>query len=721
VPRVRPKKSPVSSSKKRKKPAASKARRSKKGTSKSGGGFWRLLLKVGIICTVIGLVAVLGVLIAYGAIAKRFDLDQMAKMPERSVVYDRNGQILGKIHGADRIMVPLEDVSPFFIKALVTREDARFYEHGGVDWLGVVRSALRNAKSKRMVQGASTITMQLARNSFDMREKSLHRKMIEIMLARRIEKKFSKDEILELYVNRIFFGTGIHGVERASQAYFATPAKHMSLDESAMLAGIIRGPNLFSPFRHYEDAVSERDTVLTRMYEEEVITKEEYEKAKQKRTKVEPQEKKSAKAKADPEKNFALDAVNRDLDLVLDVPDIASGGLEIHTNLDIRLQIASERALNEHLTSIENLASYQHPRKSEYRGGTPKYLQGAVVLIDNATGGILAMTGGRDYQQSQFNRAIRAKRQVGSVFKPFVYAAAFDHGLFPGTLIDDGPLRPEEMTTDLAGGGEWRLQNSDGTFRGWQPADIGLIKSRNTMSVRVGHWAGLSNMLSLAEHIGFGEDLRPSPQLYIGNLESDLKTLTSAYTIFPNQGRRVPAFVISRIEGPDGDTFYRSATSGYPVISPGSSYMVSEILERVMEPGGTAASARDLGYHKPAGGKTGTTDNYVDGWFVGYTDKVTCGVWVGLDQPDQIVAKGYGSRLALPIWTEVMKACEKFGFPASSLKPKMKTASPSLCRMSGKLASDTCRHRRFAYTTEIPADRVPKEYCEEHRLLTRGR
>lgn len=717
MPPVRKKKRAVPSSpKKRKKSVASKRGSTKKRATASGK-WWRLPVKIAFICAAIGLITMIGILIAYSAIAKRFDLDRLGMMPERSVVYDRNGQVLGKLHGADRIVVPLEDVAPFFTQALVTREDGRFYDHGGIDWLGVIRSALRNAKSKRAVQGASTITMQLARNSYDMREKSLHRKMVEIMLARRIEKKCSKDRIMELYVNRIFFGSGLYGVERASQAYFGTPAKHMSLDEAAMLAGIIRGPNLFSPFRHYEAAISERDTVLDRMLEEGVISKEKYDKAKKTKTKIEPQPEPTAAN--DTRQDQALDAVRRDLDLVLDVPDVSDGGLKIYTNIDIRLQEVAQLAMERHLRWVEGLPEYAHPRKSRFRGGTPNYLQGAVVLIDNATGGILAMTGGRDYEESQFNRAISARRQVGSVFKPFVYAAAFDNGLLPGTLIDDGPLRPGELVDDPESRGEWHLQNSDGTFLGMQPAEFGLIKSRNTMSVRIGNWAGIPTMLSLAQHIGMGDAVRPSPQVFIGNLECDLKTLTSAYTIFPNQGRRVPAFVISRIDDQSGDTFYRSATSGYPVISPGASFMVSQVLEKAMEPGGTGASARSLGYERPAGGKTGTTDDFHDAWFIGYTDKVTCGVWVGLDTPARIVSDGYGSRIALPIWTDVLKACEKFGYQAGPLIPKITMAKPTLCRLSGGIANASCRLRKLAYTAEIPLDMVPDQPCEDHRLLSR--
>ncbi len=729
MPKVR-KKKPARTTRSAKKKAAPKPRvrlRKKKAAArrtKAVGWFrgrtwwWKIPFKIAVVVFAVVGLGLLGVMVAYGAIAKRFDLDELGTMPERSVVYDRNGEVIGRLHGANRVTLNLSEVSPYFIDALLTREDGRFYKHHGVDYIGVARSMFRNLKSKRMVQGASTITMQLARNSFDLSEKSLHRKMIEVMLARRIEKKLTKAEILEHYVNRIFFGSGLYGVERASQAYFAKPAKDMRLDEAAMLAGIIRGPNRFSPFRHHEAAMRERDVVLERMCAEGVISSGDCATAKTVKTVVQPQRKTVR------QDNYALDAVRRDLDQVLDVPDVEDGGLRIYTNIDLRLQNAAQRAMEAHLAKIEVTPGYAHETRSEFsrravahKEGTPQkpdYLQGAFVAIDNKTGGILAIAGGRDQRQSRFNRALSGSRQVGSVFKPFVYAAAFDKGLLPGTWVDDGPLRKGEIPgTD----GSWHPQNADRKFYGSLSAETGLVKSRNTMTVRVGNVAGMDRVLELAEQLGFGDSLRPSPQLYIGNLESDLKTVTSAYTVFPNKGRRVPAFVIDRIENRHGETFYRSATSGYPVVSPESSEMVSDILGKVLEPGGTGAAVRDLGFRSKAGGKTGTTDDYHDAWFIGYTDKVTCGVWVGLDRPRKIVANGYGSRLALPIWTEIMKGSEEFGWAVRTGPVKGARTNVELCRQSGLLASKSCRGSGFTYWTNVPTGVAPSAICSSHGLI----
>ena len=319
------------------------ARRKSKpvATGSRGGRWWRLPLRLGVYASVMSMIALLLVILVYGNIARGYDLDQLGKMPERSIVYDRRGREIGPLHGANRIVVTLDEVSPHFVKALLAREDSRFRDHGGVDFVGVARSIVRNVKAKSVREGASTITMQLARNSYDdlMLERSLHRKLVEVMLAQRIERKFSKDEILAHYVNRIFLGSGIYGIEQASRSYFGKHAIDLSLGEAAMLTGIIRAPNRFSPFRHYESALGERDTVLARMVKLEMLTAEEAEAAKQQVIKVLDQQLVAS------QDSYALDAVRRDLDNVLEQEEVEDGGLEIHTHLDIDLQQLAEAAL----------------------------------------------------------------------------------------------------------------------------------------------------------------------------------------------------------------------------------------------------------------------------------------------------------------------------------------------------------------------------------------
>ncbi|MGI9241665.1 MAG: transglycosylase domain-containing protein [Verrucomicrobiales bacterium] len=720
MPKVRRKKRPTTKKKSVKRKVARS--RSSRASKRSGGGWWwRFPLRLSLFGAALSLLVAVVVILIYGNIARGYDLDELGRMPERSIVYDRKGREIGRLHGANRILVELDEVSPKFVKALLAREDSRFHEHGGVDFIGVARSVVRNVKAKSVREGASTITMQLARNSFDelMLQRSLHRKLVEVMLAKRIEHKYSKEEILTHYVNRIFFGSGIYGIEQASRSYFGKHAADLTLGESAMLTGIIRAPNRFSPFRHYQRAIAERDTVLERMVKLQMVSEGEAETAKLKKIKVLDRQEVAS------QDSYALDAVRRDLDDLLEREEVEDGGLQIQTHLDIDLQALAEAALERGLAAFEKSGGYSHQTLAEYKkifaskppGQRPKpeYLQGAVVVVDNAGGGIMAIVGGRNFEHSKFNRALYASRQVGSVFKPFVYAAAFDNGLMPGTLVDDGPLRRGEI---IGHAGSWSPRNSDGQHIGLQPAEVGLIRSRNTMSVRVGNWAGTDRLMKMAHFAGFSDEIRPSPQLYIGNLEADLKTLTSAYTIFPGAGRRLPAMAIADIVNTNGDTFYSTeAVRAYPVIAPGACQVVSDTLEKVID-SGTGAGARKRGFRAEAGGKTGTTNNFVDAWFIGYTDKITVGVWIGLDQPQRIAAGAYGGALALPVWTDVMKGAEKLGYKAGKLGSNMQMTRVDLCRLSGKFATKGCRRAGHEYKAEIPYMMAPRESCELHGFAT---
>ena len=677
---------------------------------------WLLTVtKLGAAATLVAVISLTLILMVYSTLSKKYDLTKLGRMPARSIVFDRNGEQIGLLHGSNRVAVPLSEIPQSFIDALLSREDARFYGHGGVDPIGVLRAVYRTV-IKRKTEGASTITMQLARNSFDelMSQKTLHRKLVEVMLARRIEQAYTKEEILEFYMNRIFFGSGIYGIELASQSYFGKPAKKMSLSESAMLAGIIRGPNRFSPFRHYKSAVAERDTVLKSMRARGIISQQRYTLAKAETVIVLTQ----PPARQKRENSYALDAIRQDLQHALSQSDAEDGGLKIYTSIDLRLQRHAEAALERGLAAIENLPSYEHSTRSDFQitgaRGEPAYLQGAMVLLDNSTGGTLAIVGGRDIAHSQFNRATAAKRPAGSAFKPFVYVAAFADGMMPGALIDDGPLRAGEIAGAQA---HWKPNNADGRSLGRQGADFGLIKSRNTIAVRVGNRAGIRRVCRVAKQAGIAiAENTDNPQLFLGNLDCNLKSLTSAYTIFPNAGARVPAFTIRSIVNARGETFYRAAAQSHPAAPPGACALTAEILQGVLAPGGSGYKARQLGYKKPAGGKTGTTNDFKDAWFIGFTDKVTCGVWAGLDRPKTIMPGAYGSNVSLPIWTDIMLACERLGYPAGKLQPRIPMTNMTLCRISGRVAGSGCQKAGMDYRTSIPHELAPRHSCRDHRF-----
>lgn len=648
----------------------------------------------------------------YRRLAEQEDITRVGDLPQRSIVFDRFGEEIGRLHGANRIVITLDRVSPFFLDALLAREDSRFYKHNGVDYRGVGRALVRNIKEGEFVQGASTITMQLARVSYDIREKTLHRKLLESMLAYRIEEEFSKEEILTLYVNRVYFGTGLYGIERAAQGHFGKPAADLTLSESAMLAGIIRAPNRFSPFRHYEKAAFERDTVLGRMLELGFITEAEAAAAKAETIAVRDSEESRVY-----QNSYALDLVRRDLEGILEKAETEDGGLLIYTTLDLGLQHAAEQAVETKLTEVENRPGFAHPTRAEFvenrvEGQLTPYLQAAAIAIDNQTGGIRAIVGGRDFNESQFNRATMSRRPIGSLFKPFVYASAFQNGLLPGTLIDDGPIFPGEIRE----AGNWSPGNSDGEHRGFQAVDYGLIKSRNTMTVRVGARAGIKNVLHTAKLAGIDEpeSINQNAQLYIGNLGADLRTVTSAFTAFPRGGDRREPYVIEVVQDRRGNVLYQNRPRGRQVLTPAAAWLTHRTLENVVEPGGTGGSARSLGLEGPAAGKTGTTDAYRDAWFVGYNSKLTCGVWVGLDQPQTIMDKGYGSTLAVPIWTEIMVFAQQKNYPSKPFKSAVQLTTVDLCRNTGRLANRACVNQGHSYRSRIPWELVPVDTCQEH-------
>ncbi len=661
----------------------------------------------------LGIFVVVGsVCVSYAIWASTFNMEAVKEMPSRSTVYDVDGKIYSRLQGENRIVVPLAKVSKHFVDALLAREDARFYTHRGVDPIGVVRAMMRNIAAGASRQGASTLTQQLARNSFPERigqKKSAHRKLLEAFVASRIEQRYEKDEILEHYLNRIYFGAGVYGIEAASQVYFGKSAENLTLGEAATIAGVIRAPSYSSPLQHPDRAVRARDVVLARMVDAEKITAAQADAAKKEKLTV------ARKRRLQAQVNYAMDAVDRDLDVLLTDAQRAEGGLKVYTTIDPALQKQAEVVVDAQLKKVESRAGYGHPKKAGFsreerdeETGTP-YLQGAVVVIDNASGGIRALVGGRDYADSKYNRALMAQRQIGSTFKPFIYAAAFSRGMLPGSRIDDGPIGEGE----IQGASNWSPENSDGTNKGVLPAEQGLIQSRNTMSVRVGERAGLGEIARLAGAVGI-RDMPQQPAVYLGAFESTLAAITSAYTVFPNGGLRRQSYIIERIDDAAGDVIYRAAHVEAPALDPGVSWVVNSALTKVMQKG-TGAGARSLGWVRPAAGKTGTTNDYRDAWFIGYTSSLTCGVWVGLDKPQKIAARGYGATLALPIWVGVMNEASPKQYPAGGLKSAVPLVTVTLCARTNEIATSGCDRAGSAYSAELPRSMVPRDSCSQHR------
>jgi penicillin-binding protein 1A len=651
----------------------------------------------------------------YQRVADSFDLAELDNIPAISEVFDYAGMRYSKLEGQVRYVVPLSQISPNFINALLAREDSRFYKHRGVDLTGIARAAMRNVNAGNVKEGASTITQQLARNTFDLGDDRWRKKFVEALLALRIEKNLSKEKILEAYANRIYYGLGLYGVETASRACFGKSANELTLSEAAILAGLIRSPNRLTPLGDSRTALAERDQVLGRMEELKMIT---------------PEEAKAARAEPIPltkillpstQENYAMDAVMRDLAILLPKDIIDRGGLKIYTTIDPRLQMIAEEAVESKLAQLESSKEWPHPTRVPVTTADPHanaekpaespYVQGALMAIDNETGGIRAIVGGRDFKESPYNRAWLAKRQVGSTFKPFVYAAAFSKGMGPGMLVDDSPIREG----DIAGVTSWSPRNSDGENEGLQPAALGLVRSRNTMTVRVGEFATRAEVRALALKAGL-EKVPDIPAIYLGAFETTLKDLTAAYTMFPNNGVRRQPYIIESIQDRYGKTIYKATRAELRCINPDVNYVMNELLRDVIRKG-TATAATSFGLTVPAAGKTGTTDDYKDAWFIGYTTRLTCGVWVGMDRPERIADRGYGSKLALPIWVDFIQNASAWKYIAQNFTVPGNLQTVELCRTSGALATPECKFARTTYRAQLPQNMIPRNQCPDHTGL----
>lgn len=614
-----------------------------------GGSFCFVLIKFSFAALLLWLLVGL----FYYLWALTFDLSIIGQMPQRSSIYDRTGAFYSRTVGENRVVIPYAKVSPNFINALISREDSRFYEHHGVDPIGVVRAIARNLFLGGMKQGGSTITQQLARNSFSLGGRTFNRKFLEAAMAFRIEMELSKEHILENYMNRIYFGSGLYGVEAASQAYFGRPASKMTLSQAALLAGLIRSPNRLSPFNNLEASLKQRDVVLAQMKalsdredHSPFMTEAQYEKALNETIVPQPQ------CLVNPLNSWAIDAILHELEQVVALDRIDTGGLKIETTIDAGLQSAAEESVARRLTEIETRPDFrrQHPMAN---GEAQESLQGALVAIDNTSGGITAIVGGRNFTESKYNRALVAMRQIGSSAKPFVYEEAFRKGVItPSSPISDARLTHGELPPHSP---SYDPQNSDGTFGGEIPAKEGLIHSRNTMSVRVGLKTGLSDIASTMERLGLAEHIPHYPSICLGSFESTLRNVTVAYTALATGGARLHPHLIERVTDADGTVLFRATHARIPVLDPAATRTTSAALSEVLTRG-TASNAAALGLRKIAAGKTGTTDHFQDAWFLGYTRGLTCGVWVGFDHPKTIMRGGYGAELALPIWVDVIQS-----------------------------------------------------------------
>src|SRR3954469_21103851 len=552
--------------------------------------------------------------------AQTFDLSKLEQMESASVILDRNDKIFGQIYVENRETVPYEQLPRDLINAVVAVEDNKFYQHGGYDLSGIVRAALRNFTAGHVRQGASTITQQLARNSFALKERTFRRKLLEIILSKRIEERFGKQKIMELYLNRIYFGGGLYGAEAASRGYFGKPAREMTLSECATLAGLIKSPNKLSPWSDKNGSRDARNVALSRMRDLGFISRERCETAQAEEIVIGSRQ--SAQGQT-----YAVDYIRQQVIAAVGWDRAMNEGYRIHTTIDAEMQRVGEESLRKHLAEAEQHPGYNHPTYEVYatryksakqisvpntNAAPPDYLQGALIALDNQTAGILALVGGRDFEHNQYDRALQARRPAGTAMKPFVFTAAFENGLFPGSLVEDSALDNRAVmiggTTGILG--EWGPETEDNRYEGQITAREALVKSKNGATVRVGMTAGVDSVLQLCKTAGIKSPLRPFPATFLGSSEITLAELALAYTIFPNGGWRPSApHILDRIEEKDGTVVWESPKNGarQTVIKPETAYEVHSCLVEALESGTGHAAREKFGLHKfPAAGKTGT-------------------------------------------------------------------------------------------------------------------
>lgn len=613
--------------------------------------------------------------------------------PEGSRVLDRSGQLIGRLSWVRRVNVPLRRIPPIVRDAFIATEDRRFYQRHGLDWRAVARAAVRNVQAMGVREGFSTITMQVARNSFASDRaggRTLRRKLIELRLARLIERHLSKDEILELYLNLIYLGNGTYGVEAASRDLFGRSVSDLTLAQAAMLAALPKGPSVYTPRRDPARALARRNLVLALMASQGYISG-----ARARAAEAQPIVLARGEWRPRESDAYAIGPIRAFVDSVLG-RDADDGDLVVYTTIDARAQRAAEYAIRAQAAAID--------REVGRAGGG---VQGALVALDPRTGDIRALVGGRSAAPGGFDRALAARRQPGSAFKPFVYAAALAAGFTPATLVEDEPVEVPE-----GGGRVWTPANYDGEYAGRITMRRALTISSNAAAVRFSRAVGEPRVVQVAHASGITDSLDPVPSIALGALAVTPLELVTAYAALDNGGWRVTPRLVRRIESSDGTILW--AGDGTPpvrALDPRDAFQVTSMLQSVVDEG-TGRAVRAMGADGPIAGKTGTTNDGADVWFVGYTPSIVAGVWFGYDTPRAIGWGATGGRYAAPAWATFYLRGWPQGEHDAPWSPPTGLVSRLIDADNGYLATQWCPdtiREWFRTGTE------PTQYCPDHR------
>jgi len=645
-------------------------------------------------------------------------LAEIGSHPQSTVVFDRHNRPAFTFFLEQRIDVPLERVSQHMIQALLAVEDRRFYSHNGLDPIRIAKAAWRNWRSGRILEGGSTITQQLARLEQLTPERTLSRKVREAAIAVRLEQRYSKEQILNAYLNAVYFGDGYYGVEAAARGYFGKSAADLLPHEGAMLAAIVKSPSGYSPTAAPKRALVRRNLVLRLMQKTGSISEADYREAQAMPLRAAANAgTMTASASCG---GYFQEEVRRQLVARVGGQQVMKGGLRVFTGYDPEMQCAAEQTISRRVAQIAKM------RKAA------RDLQGSLVALDPLSGEVRALVGGRDFEASSYIRATQARRQPGSAFKPIIFAAALERGMAPGSMLHhlDEPI----MTASgpwLPGG---EHEESEYTLR------TALKISSNRAAAQLLQQVGYSQATYYAQRLGIESELPAVASLALGTGGVTLLELTAAYGVFANRGVAMSPHLIVRVDDAQGRTIFTETPSRRQAVTPATAYLMSSMLADVIA-SGTASGARAAGFKHPAAGKTGTTDNYADAWFVGYTPHLVTGVWFGMDQPEPIMSRGFASVVAVPAWAEFMKTATAGDTP-DWFTPPSDVEKITICRLSGLRATEACRHgwidpgmvqagltmlpgasadvarpaapQRTTYDDYFPYGTAPSEPCDRH-------
>ena len=655
-------------------------------------------------------------------------------------IYDMNGKIAHKYFVERREWVSFDSIPENAIHAVMATEDRAFYNHWGMNVWAIPSAIIESALSGKQLRGASTLSQQLTKRLFLTPERSIARKIKEAMTAIRIEQTYTKQEILEFYMNEVYLGGGNYGFQAAGKYYFGHALDSLSIPEYAVLAGMLKAPESYRPDRHPKASLERRNTVLYAMYDAGYISKEDYHKYVA--TPI-------VLAEKEPEKGSGLyyyEEIRKYMEKKYGQNSLYADGVSIYSTIDPEIQEVADsvakalvtkyrtefkkKAIKNlkladkysmepdsvfaHFDSVytlfkkeylskdtsSNIKKWRYPPEVRYHD-----VEMAMVIIENETGAIRAMVGGSDFNESRFNRAVQSLRQPGSSFKPIVYSTAMDNGASPCDSVNDAPIT---MTDETAATGMWRPHNSEKNFEGMMTLRKALYRSKNIPAVLTASKYGLSNVVNYARAFGIRKaPLVAFPSLALGSVGATLLEMTSAYTVFPNLGTRIEPYMIESIEDKNGEIIEKNSKVESVVMKPSSAYLMVDILKDV-NIRGTGYKISASGFNHPSGGKTGTTNDYTDAWYIGFTKHYTMGVWVGFDQAVSMGVGKTGGNYALPAWLAVMSKIHK-GLPQKSFPVPPGVIGKGVCNITGKLAGEFCTEKTYClYTT----NNYPDEVCD---------